>query len=508
MTSTLQKEKKCISIISFGSRGDIQPFIAMGIALSKKYKVRVLSRKGHKSFFERFGLKYVEISTLDSEKIVRNNEGVRTSMMEGDASKLFQAVGKLNRINGKGLMENVIRELNENPPDLFLIGSLCSYFGYYAKYVMKLKVMFINLSTTVYNYNHAPFGLKTKPFGLHYYDLLKVVASMHNPFKYFDEIASTLGKPRLDSIISLQEINQMHERIITGRSSTKTIYCQSSLFRDILFPNANPKVNCYIGPCILDESQQMNFSNYDEKDFFGGIENIQKIDDFFQKDLKQVPIYMGWGSMLGNTPENMVLMAVEALIEAKERAIILGGYAELSMKVLERATSDPNILSYAKEKVLFVQKAAHENLFPRVKCIVHHGGSGTTQVTLRSGVPSIITPVFVDQFDHSYVINKLQIGIGFNQSLKHISAKDLASAIQSVTKNNHDLIQRCKEVATYMRKENGNQAMIEVVDHVLENDTVQISKNQVNKKLIAPEILATSISVAILSIISYLITTK
>ena len=175
------------------------------------------------------------------------------------------------------------------------------------------------------------------------------------------------------------------------------------------------------------------------------------------------------------------------------------------MEVVQQAISDLTILSYTQENILFTQSAAHEYLFPCVKYIVHHGGSGSIQAALQSGVLSIITPVFVDQFDHSYTINQLQIGVEFTQSLKKISSKEVTSAIHSVTNNNDDLIQQCKEIAAFVHNENGNEAIIKIVDHPLENDNTDFIKNKMNQNLMGPEIFDICSGVVIASIIVYLI---
>jgi len=76
--------------------------------------------------------------------------------------------------------------------------------------------------------------------------------------------------------------------------------------------------------------------------------------------------------MLAISPESMVLVAVRSLMHAGERGIIFGGHAELSMELLLKATNDKEVIAYAKERVLFVEKFSRENLFPRLKCTVHH----------------------------------------------------------------------------------------------------------------------------------------
>ncbi len=45
--------------------------------------------------------------------------------------------------------------------------------------------------------------------------------------------------------------------------------------------------------------------------------------------------------------------------------------------------------------------APHEQVFPRASVIVHQGGIGTTAQALRSGIPSLIVPFAHDQFDNA-----------------------------------------------------------------------------------------------------------
>ena len=47
---------------------------------------------------------------------------------------------------------------------------------------------------------------------------------------------------------------------------------------------------------------------------------------------------------------------------------------------------------------VFTLAEAHDWLFPRMAAVVHHGGAGTTAAGLRAGVPTIITPIYGDQF--------------------------------------------------------------------------------------------------------------
>ncbi|MFO0875141.1 MAG: glycosyltransferase [Phycisphaerales bacterium] len=48
-----------------------------------------------------------------------------------------------------------------------------------------------------------------------------------------------------------------------------------------------------------------------------------------------------------------------------------------------------------------VPYAAFSTIFPRASIVIHHGGAGTTAQGLRSGRPTLITPMARDQFDNA-----------------------------------------------------------------------------------------------------------
>ena len=69
-------------------------------------------------------------------------------------------------------------------------------------------------------------------------------------------------------------------------------------------------------------------------------------------------------------------------------------------------------------QVLFMKTAPHGTLFPRCSVIVHHGGSGTSNASVRSGTPTIICPIWFDQFDNSAAVNARGIGVGMQNMRK------------------------------------------------------------------------------------------
>jgi UDP:flavonoid glycosyltransferase YjiC (YdhE family) len=96
------------------------------------------------------------------------------------------------------------------------------------------------------------------------------------------------------------------------------------------------------------------------------------------------PVYIGFGSMSNRNPEATAELVLQALARTQQRAIILSGWGGL------RKTDLP-------DSVLMIDSAPFAWLFPRVAAVVHHGGAGTTAFGLRAGVPSIVIPFFGDQ---------------------------------------------------------------------------------------------------------------
>mmetsp|Transcript_71230 Transcript_71230/g.135856 ORF Transcript_71230/g.135856 Transcript_71230/m.135856 type:complete len:319 (-) Transcript_71230:101-1057(-) len=228
--------------------------------------------------------------------------------------------------------------------------------------------------------------------------------------------------------------------------------CQSPTWREPLDIDDHPNVN-YVGACVIKAAAQGGES-------FGGSETMRTIQAFLAAG--PTPVYCGWGSMVCKSSEHMVVLASRALMHSGQRGIILSGYAKLSMTVLSKATDDAALLAYAEKNILFVKSAPHEWLFPQVSCTVHHGGVGTLTAALRAGKPTIITPVFLDQWDHAHLVNRLGAGIGFDKQLQKISAEELGDAMRKVVEST-EMAAKAKEAGEILQEEDGTQNIVNAV---------------------------------------------
>ncbi|CAE6440349.1 unnamed protein product [Rhizoctonia solani] len=102
----------------------------------------------------------------------------------------------------------------------------------------------------------------------------------------------------------------------------------------------------------------------------------------------QQPIYIGFGSIVLENAENITKSIIAAVSQVGVRAIILTGLGELDESMIQVAGDDIFPLT---------TEVPHDWLFERVSVVIHHGGAGTTAIGLKCGKPTIIVPFLGDQ---------------------------------------------------------------------------------------------------------------
>ncbi len=102
------------------------------------------------------------------------------------------------------------------------------------------------------------------------------------------------------------------------------------------------------------------------------------------------PVYVGFGSMQPADAERTFAVVRTALRRAGLRGVLSDGED--------------------CDDLLVVGDVPHEWLFPRTAAVVHHGGAGTTAAGLRAGVPALVCPVFSDQPYWGERVSRLSAG--------------------------------------------------------------------------------------------------
>jgi sterol 3beta-glucosyltransferase len=162
------------------------------------------------------------------------------------------------------------------------------------------------------------------------------------------------------------------------------------------------------------------------------------------------PIYVGFGSMPHRTPERNTRNVLRALELSGQRGVLMvgGGGAITRMP--------------ASRDVFFLNSAPHGWLFPQMAAVVHHGGAGTTAAVLRSGVPGILSPISYDQFTWAHYVKKIGVGLRAPQ-LQRMSAERLAKLIDEAT-GDRALRARAEALGRRIRAENGVANAVEVIE--------------------------------------------
>jgi sterol 3beta-glucosyltransferase len=146
-----------------------------------------------------------------------------------------------------------------------------------------------------------------------------------------------------------------------------------------------------------------------------------------------------------------------------------------------RRTGRRGILSIAEDDadgvalpatVLAAGDVPHEWLFPRVAAVVYHGGAGTTASILGAGVPAVGSPAFWDQPFWSRRIHELGIGPA-PLPLRHLTGPRLAEAIDSML-TDPAIRERAAALGVRVRAEDGIRAAVDCLTRLHERSTPEV----------------------------------
>jgi sterol 3beta-glucosyltransferase len=169
------------------------------------------------------------------------------------------------------------------------------------------------------------------------------------------------------------------------------------------------------------------------------------------------PVYIGFGSMSSYHPGDTLRIAQETLLHTGQRGIIL----------VEKDYMREQKIS---EQIYVTNGVPHDWLFPRMSVIIHHGGAGTTAASLLAGKPTIVVSHIVDQQFWGDRIAFLGVGPR-PLSRRHLSAGKLEKALHSVI-GNEDMKRKAEEVGKRLREENGVEQAVCAINTLVGNVTV------------------------------------
>jgi len=402
-----------IILTSIGTRGDIEPFLAIG---------KILKEKGHQvicAFSEQFR-ELTENCDIEFASLGGKND----DLLESDASrtaiggsgiKKFFAYIKLMKLaqNQKAPQEKEFKlyELvKQERPDRIV---------YHSKNVYPLIWEYKNRGKTIFV---SPF-----PY-LHYVKGHPILGLIKNYGEYFNKLtfkfydfgvvtATIIAKKWLqinDKITRKQLKNIIHSR--------KFIYTISPcLFPRPGYWESNIKI---LGHQELKQETDWK----PEKKLTEFIEKYEKI------------LFVTFGSMPNPEPKLKTKIILEILERNKIPAIINTASGGL-------VKSD----KFNSELIYFVSQVPYDWVFPKMYAVIHHGGAGTTHLAIKYGCASMIIPHFIDQFVWDKIISELGVGPK-GIKISRITNKNLEPKVLELL-NNRSFKEKSVKIGNQMKKE-------------------------------------------------------
>lgn len=403
-----------ISILTTGSRGDTQPYVALGVELKKQgHAVRLAAFQNYESFVTGNGLEF---------HCIRGDVSLVAASVNRD--KAMQADNPLKLLLSFNKLKNYVYDLQADffeacrDTDIVLYhpGAAVGYFAaQHFKIPSVLALPFPMAPTREYPslifYDGPRFG---KGFNYLSHKVLEQIMwfASSSPLKAFWKKEFGALPPGFASPFSKQ----------TSQALPTIISCSEHVF-----------------PTPADRPEHVHTTGYWFLDEEAGWTPPQELLDFLQSG--PAPVYVGFGSI--GDPSRAV-QTTELVIAALQRAGLRG--------VLATGWSGMSKLATLPENIFMLESAPHAWLFPRMAAVVHHGGAGTTAAGLRAGVPSILIPSGTDQFAWGRRVHEL--GVGPRPiPRKQLTAEKLEAALRSALQA--EVQERARVLGGRIQSENG-----------------------------------------------------
>ncbi|KAK7259983.1 hypothetical protein RIF29_25645 [Crotalaria pallida] len=349
-----------IVMLIVGTRGDVQPFVAIGKRLQDYgHRVRLATHSNFKEFVMTAGLEFYPLG--GDPKVLAGYMVKNKGFLPSGPSEI-----PIQRNQMKEIINSLLPACKEADIDSGV----------------PFKADAIIANPPAYGHTHVAEALKI-PIHIFFTMPWTPTSEFPHPLSRVKQQAGyRLSYQIVDSLIWLgirDMINDLRKKklklrpvtYLSGSQGSETDVPHAYIWSPHLVPKPKdwgPKIDV-VGFCFLDLA-----SNYQPPESL--VKWLQDGDK---------PIYIGFGSLPVQEPKKMTEIIVEALEKSGQRGIINKGWGGLGN------------LAEPKDSIYLLDNCPHDWLFLRCKAVVHHGGAGTTAAGLKAACPTTIVPFFGDQ---------------------------------------------------------------------------------------------------------------
>ena len=424
---------KKIILASFGSLGDLHPFIAVGLELKKLgYEAVLAVSEDQVEKVRTTGLKAHAIMPTE----VQMNTDLGITAEEGAAAMMDDVNFVIDKIL-LGYLNESVKALEEIADDACaIVGTILTFPAAIIAEKCSLPFIFAALQpmslVSVYHVPKSPdysmlasprFGLAGRVWNRMWLPLIRTELKR----RFAKRINSVRNSHGLKNIRRAPFIEVEVDPI-----ATLAMYSPSLAELQPDYPANTIRT----GFPIFDSNSGQS----------------ESLDDELQTFLAAgpPPLIFTLGSFAIKAPSGFYSSSLEVAEALGVRAVLLTGGCEPLQST---------------DNILVRDYAPHSQIFPKASIIIHHGGVGTTGQAMRAGKPQLIVPHLGDQWDNGDRIKSL--GIGDVLVAKEYSVESAIAAIDALL-NDNSIHERAEKLGDKVRQETGAQTAAKTIIENLE----------------------------------------
>ncbi len=409
-----------IGIFTYGTRGDVQPYIALALGLiDKGHSVILAAPENFKDLVESFGIAFHPLHG-NAEEGMNSPEG-QSVLKSENTIKLMKYFFKVLHDARVPLRKSYIEGIDKVD---FIIANAATLP------ITSVVAEKQNKKFTI-TYFMPPL-LPTNEFPAGDFDLLNF--SWYNKLTYkiihlffWKFMKKEVNEFRQELGLSILKENLLYH---IEKQKPLDLYCLSpSLIPQPKDWDENHKITGFLTVPAIEKAD----------------EDPAGLNDWIQQGDK--PVYIGFGSNGIGNPEKFIEVITAVLNQTDERILFCTGWG-----IYE---------NLPKHKNLFVTKYVnHHTFLPKCKIGIFHGGAGTLSAMLKNNLPVIIISFYTDQPTWGKIIERRKLGA-------HIPVKKLNEykLIAAITKVQTDEVKKnVLKMGEQLRNENGLENAITEIE--------------------------------------------